>query len=112
MLGLIPENLMQGYLLVEPPDEEYQQCLMATLNDINQQFEPETLRFAASGLERPWWLKSQMRSPRFTTRWNELPIVKAGELSKAESRTAKTKEQFQFLHFLIDGWCNIPDSRT
>lgn len=77
MLGLIPENIVQGHLLVELPDEEYQQCLMATLDGINQQFEPETLRFAASGLERLWWLKSQMRSPRFTIRWDELPIVKA-----------------------------------
>lgn len=38
------------------------------------------MRFAVSGLERPWWLKSQWRSPRYTTRWEELPVVKAGML--------------------------------
>ena len=49
--------------------------LMAVMDRINRTYGPDTLRSAASGLERPWHMRSGHRSPRYTTRWEELPVV-------------------------------------
>jgi DNA polymerase V len=49
---------------------------MATIDAINQRFGKETLRIAASGIKPQWTIKSEMRSPRYTSNWQELPIVK------------------------------------
>ena len=50
---------------------------MAALDRINARFGREALRFAATGLERPWKMRQARRSPRFTTVWEELPEVRA-----------------------------------
>jgi DNA polymerase V len=31
---------------------------------------------AAEGFTKPWSMRREMLSPRYTTRWNELPLVK------------------------------------
>jgi DNA polymerase V len=51
--------------------------LMAALDRVNARFGREALRFAATGLARPWGMKQARRSPRFTTVWEELPEVRA-----------------------------------
>ena len=51
--------------------------LMDALDAVNARFGREALRFAASGLERPWRMRQARRSPRFTTVWEELPEVRA-----------------------------------
>jgi DNA polymerase V len=51
--------------------------LMAVLDDVNRRLGPDTLRYAAAGFERPWYMRREHASPRFTTRWDELPIVRA-----------------------------------
>jgi DNA polymerase V len=59
-------------------DRSRSEQLMATLDNINHRLGPDTLRYAASGLERPWHMRREHASPCYTTRWDELPIVKAG----------------------------------
>ncbi|MBN8519979.1 DUF4113 domain-containing protein, partial [Accumulibacter sp.] len=39
------------------------------------QFGRDTLRSGASGTARRWGMRSENRSPRYTTRWDELPEV-------------------------------------
>lgn len=46
--------------------------LMASLDSINQRFGRRTVSFAAGGTRKVWALRSDQRSARFTTRWNEL----------------------------------------
>jgi len=48
---------------------------MRALDLINRRYGSETLRLAASGLERRWRVNRSRRSPRYTTRWEELPGV-------------------------------------
>jgi DNA polymerase V len=51
--------------------------LMSALDAVNQRFGRGTLRFAAEGKhEAPWRVKSDRRSGRVTTAWDELPVVK------------------------------------
>ena len=48
--------------------------LMAALDQINRQHGRGTLTIGAQGLDdRNWKLRSNHRSPRYTTRWDELP---------------------------------------
>ena len=50
--------------------------LSAAADAINARFGRRTVFFASEGTERKWRMKREMLSSRFTTRWNELLIVK------------------------------------
>ncbi len=34
------------------------------------------MRLAAEGYAKPWAMRAELKSPAYTTRWSELPIVK------------------------------------
>ncbi len=57
-------------------DTQEQDHYMATLDKINQKFGKSTVRFAACGVDQHWKMLSQMKSPHFTTRWNDLLKIK------------------------------------
>jgi DNA polymerase V len=49
--------------------------LMKALDSINSRFGSAVIRSAATGTKQDWQMKSGNRSPNYTTRWDELPIV-------------------------------------
>ena len=51
--------------------------LMAAVDRVNAEYGAGTLQVAAAGLpkNRNWSMKRDQRSPRYTTRWNELPTA-------------------------------------
>ena len=49
--------------------------IMDALDKINGRMGRGTLKYAAEGLDQPWRTKFLRRSPRYTTRWDELPVV-------------------------------------
>lgn len=49
--------------------------VMAAIDHINHRLGKNTLYFAAEGIQRTWMIKCDKRSWRYTTRWQELPIV-------------------------------------
>jgi len=51
--------------------------LMQVIDSLNARYPSGTVGFAAAGLERTWQAKFRLRSPRFTTCWEELPVVRA-----------------------------------
>lgn len=55
-----------------PEDRRQARTVMAAVDQINARFGRDTLRLAASGIERPWEMRQANRSPRYTTRWEEL----------------------------------------
>lgn len=48
---------------------------MVLMDQINQRFGKATLRSAATGVHQSWKMKSQSKSPSYTTSWQELPEV-------------------------------------
>lgn len=70
--GLVPAHQTQGNLFDDPTKRERSQRLMSAIDQINQRFGSDTLQFAAAGLKKPWAMRAAMRSPRFSTRWDEL----------------------------------------
>ena len=49
--------------------------LSATIDDINQKWGRQTVRFAAEGIKKGWKMRQTKKSQAFTTRWDELPTV-------------------------------------
>ncbi len=50
-------------------------ALMQVMDRINATWGRGTLRSAAEGIEKGWKMKRERMSPRFTTEWNQLPVV-------------------------------------
>ncbi|WP_299592486.1 Y-family DNA polymerase [uncultured Tateyamaria sp.] len=50
--------------------------LMAALDAVNERFGKKTMVLASEGTSRAWDLRATHRSPRYTTRINDLPVVK------------------------------------
>jgi DNA polymerase V len=78
MQGLQPECLQQGNVFLQNYDPQKQQRLMETIDRLNMTKGRNTLYWAASGVNQSWTTRGGNVSPRYTTNWDELPIVKAG----------------------------------
>ena len=61
-------NLLQS----EAPDRKE---LISIMDQINARFGPQTVKSAACGINQEWKLIAQHKSKRFTTSWDELPLV-------------------------------------
>jgi hypothetical protein len=62
--------------LFDQHDRERSQRLMVALDAINTQWGRGTVRYGAMGLQPRWILRCVHRSPRYTTRWQELVVVR------------------------------------
>jgi DNA polymerase V len=45
------------------------------IDHLNRKYGREFLRFGAMGLQRKWYMRKELRSPRYTTNLNELLAV-------------------------------------
>ncbi len=50
--------------------------LFAAIDKINAKFGRGSVAPLAEGIEKPWRMKSESRSPRYTTVWDEIPTAK------------------------------------
>src|SRR5690349_8135931 len=69
--GIIPDESIQGNLFV-PETKNCGRRLMDMIDNINFSQRNDVLKFAASGTTRDWKMRQEMRSGRYTTRWEEL----------------------------------------
>jgi len=72
---LSPQSITQQDLLVDVSRFEVNQRVMTVMDSLNRQFGTGTIRYAVEGLSQGWRMRSDRRSPRFTTRWEELLVV-------------------------------------
>jgi len=73
--GIVPDATVQGNLFV-PHEKNNGRMLMSMMDNINFSMRDDVLKFAASGTSRNWKMRQEYRSPRYTTRWDELCEVK------------------------------------
>ena len=76
--GLQPESIRQCNLFETERDLQSQENLIAVVDQINRKYGAETLTFGIVGKKQSWRMRSKNRSWRFTTKWDELPLAKAG----------------------------------
>lgn len=76
MLTLLSDKgARQATLFDDPVAREKSEKLMEAMDAINREFGRGTLRSGASGIVQRWAMRAENRSPRYTTRWDELPVV-------------------------------------
>ncbi len=74
---LMPHTARQAPLWAEL-DRERREKLWRVVDQLNVDLGRDTIRLLGAGKkDAPWHLRADFRSPRWTTRWSELPSVKA-----------------------------------
>jgi DNA polymerase V len=76
LLDIIPDTCRQGDLFSENMPQK-SAALMKVLDTVNHKYGKNTMHLAAEGFKKEWLAKSGKKSPNYTTKWDELPIVKA-----------------------------------
>lgn len=80
LLELQGNDVHQGELDLEPEAGRDRSQLMTALDAINGRYGKGTLHVGATGAteqERTWGMRQERRTPRYTTRWEEVPVVRA-----------------------------------
>ncbi|WP_047238147.1 Y-family DNA polymerase [Chromobacterium subtsugae] len=75
LMEISPRGVVQSDLFAAPPDPR-RQNLMKTMDAINRQFGRGTLHLASEQITHTWEMKQNLRSPRYSTRFDELLVVK------------------------------------
>jgi DNA polymerase V len=75
VMDLVPESSVQGSFF-DRADREKNRLVMRTIDQINRSIGKEILRAATQGFERPYRLKTDYLSPRYTTRMSEILRIK------------------------------------
>ena len=73
--GIIQDTSVQGDFFIHR-SENNSRMLMSMMDNINFSMRDDILKFAASGTKRNWKMRQEFRSPRYTSRWDELCEVK------------------------------------
>jgi DNA polymerase V len=78
LLDLVPVGMEQISLFTpEAADPIRSSRLMQALDQINRRHGRQSIRFAGEGLSNRWLMRTRLKSPNYTTRWEELPTVGA-----------------------------------
>ena len=72
---LSDKNSRQSTLFDDQTAREKSTKLMAAIDAINRAYGRDTVHLAVSGTQQRWAMRAGNRSPCFTTRWEELPLV-------------------------------------
>ncbi|MGD8512824.1 MAG: Y-family DNA polymerase [Deltaproteobacteria bacterium] len=78
LAGLIPEGECQADLFWNTSSLRKQK-LMDGLDVINEKYGHGSIQIASAGIHQPWQMKRGFMSPHYTTRWKDIPVVKATE---------------------------------
>lgn len=78
LMELCPADAIQGNLFWET-DTAHERKLNGVLDEVNRRFGRFALRHAAVGWQQGWKMQQNYRSPAYTTRWDQLPVVHAAD---------------------------------
>lgn len=71
LMELASAGVQQLSILAEPDPKS--EKIMHVMDAINAEYGRNTLALGSAGFEKPWSTLFQNRTPRYTTRWEELP---------------------------------------
>jgi DNA polymerase V len=72
---IVPAGISQGDLFAELPTAPNNSKLMGAMDLINLKMGKNAVKLASDGLGQSWQMKTGNRSPAYTTKWDELPLV-------------------------------------
>lgn len=73
--GIVPDTAIQGNLFTEKIPSK-NRMLMSMIDNVNFSMRDDIIKFAASGTTRNWKMRQELRSPRYTSRWEEICLVR------------------------------------
>jgi len=76
LTGIVPENQIQYNLFEPKPLNRRRETLTKVIDKINLELGTDTIQYAAEGINKPWRMRQAKRTKRFTTKWDEIPLVK------------------------------------
>ncbi|MDT3737890.1 MAG: Y-family DNA polymerase [Candidatus Kapabacteria bacterium] len=76
LTGILPKSTEQVSLFDKIDRDKFQKITDA-MDKLNMEMGSGTVFFAAAGIKRGWKMKRELKSPQYTTRWEEIPDVKA-----------------------------------
>ena len=69
--GIVPDMSIQGNLFLSE-NKNCERKLMDMIDNVNFSQRDDVLKFASSGTTRDWKMRQELRSGRYTSRWDEL----------------------------------------
>ncbi len=72
--GIVPDDAVQ-YNLFTPPEHRYLRSLMNVVDNVNFSMRDDVIKFARAGTTKNWKMRQEMRSPRYSTRWDEIKHI-------------------------------------
>ena len=77
LTSLVPENQSQIHMFeTHQAYVEKQKKLASIVDKLNIKYGGGSLRYAAEGIEKKWYMRSSQRSPAYTTMWKDLRTIK------------------------------------
>lgn len=76
LTGLCRADICQPSLF-QANNTDQQTALMEAMDQVNDRWGRDVVRYASSGLSRKWCMKQTRKSPAYTTKWQDLPLVRA-----------------------------------
>lgn len=77
--GLVPTNQSQASFF-DTEDRLKMAKITEVIDEVNKKNGTNTLFYAATGINRKWLTRADMRTPKYTTDWDQLPLVSAKEI--------------------------------
>jgi DNA polymerase V len=76
LTGIMPDNQAQLDLFTPFKYRANRKIIMGAMDEINNRWGSDTVQFAAAGIGQLWQMRQSRKTPRFTTQWGEIPVVK------------------------------------
>lgn len=77
LIGLTPSANRQASLRHGASETDKSIALMRTLDTLNREMGHDTAYLASAGIQKRWCMRRMMKSPHYTTRWDELAAATA-----------------------------------
>ncbi|MEK7059737.1 MAG: Y-family DNA polymerase [Patescibacteria group bacterium] len=83
LYDLVSHDALQPDLFgsIDLADHRASQARLQALDTINSRYGQHTVHYAAEDLSSTWRPKRELRSPHYTTDWNELPTIRTARFS-------------------------------
>lgn len=75
--SIVDENAIQSCLFEPDKPSPKSTILGKAIDQLNKKLGNDTVHFAATGLEKDWKTRSEVRSPEYSTKWKDIPVVSA-----------------------------------
>lgn len=74
--NISPMSRVQFSLFDKPGRYDRERKIMSVMDEINSSYDRDMIRVASCGTDQSWKMASKLHSPYYTTKWDDLPVVR------------------------------------